>query len=107
LHAFSASADDAIQTIDQLTALHDKSVSSLHDLSSRQKTNVLKLFTYLETNPIIDIQKTANALELSYNTVSKAVSILVDKGILIRSEKLGKAKIYSYAAYLDILRKDT
>jgi Fic family protein len=107
LHAFSASADDAIQTIDQLTALHDKSFSSLNDLSSRQKTNVLKLFTYLEKNPIIDIQKTSNALELSYNTVSKAVSILVDKGILIQSEKLGKAKIYSYAAYLDILRKDT
>ncbi len=107
LHAFAASADDAIQTIDQLTALHEKSISSLDDLSSRQKTNVMKLFSYLETNPIIDIQKTATALGLSYNTVSKAVSILIEKGILIQTKKSGKAKIYSYAAYLDILRKDT
>lgn len=29
----------------------------------------------LESNPIIDIQKTATAIGLSYNTVSKAVSI--------------------------------
>lgn len=107
LHAFAASADDAIQTIDQLTALHEKSISSLDDLSSRQKTNVMKLFSYLETNPIIDIQKTATALGLSYNTVSKAVSILIEKGILIQTPKSGRAKIFSYATYLDILRKDT
>lgn len=107
LQAFADSADDAIQTIDQLTALHEKSISSLEDLSKRQKTNVLKLFSYLETNPIIDIQKTATALELSYNTVSKAISLLVERGILVQTKKSGKAKIYSYVAYLDILRKDT
>lgn len=107
LQAFADSADDAIQTIDQLTFLHEKNISSLEDLSKRQKTNVLKLFTYLETNPIIDIGKTATALELSYNTVAKAVSILIERGILVQTEKSGKAKIYSYAAYLDILRKDT
>lgn len=107
LQAFADSADDAIQTIDQLTALHEKSISSLEDLSKRQKTNVLKLFSYLETNPIIDIQKTATALELSYNTVSKAISLLVERDILVQTKKSGKAKIYSYVAYLDILRKDT
>jgi Fic family protein len=107
LHAFAASADDAIQTIDQLTALHEKNISSFDNLSKRQKTSMLKLFTYLETNPIIDIGKTATALELSYNTVSNAVSLLVERGILVQNEKSGKAKIYSYAAYLDILRKDT
>jgi len=61
----------------------------------------------LEANPIIDIQKTANELELSYNTISKAISILVEKGILSQTEKSGKTKIYSYTDYLDILRKDT
>ena len=56
---------------------------------------------------IIDIQKTSTALEMSYNTVSKVVSILVDDGILEQTDKSGKAKIYSYTKYLDILRKDT
>lgn len=107
LQALSDSAGDAIQTIDALTALHNQSVAKLGAFSKRQQTNLLKLFAYIETNPIIDIQKTAAALELSYNTVSKMVTILVDEGILRQTDKAGKAKIYSYADYLDILRKDT
>lgn len=107
LQALSDSAGDAIQTIDALTALHNQSVAKLGTFSKRQQTNLLKLFAYIETNPIIDIQKTAAALGLSYNTVSKMVMILVDEGILRQTDKAGKAKIYSYAEYLDILRKDT
>lgn len=107
LQAFADSAEDAINTIDRLTALHDKSTKLFDNLSKRQRTSVLKVFTYLESNPIIDIQKTATSLEMSYNTVAKAVSILVDNGILKQTDKSGKAKIYSYAEYLDILRKDT
>lgn len=107
LQALSDSAGDAIQTIDALTALHNQSVAKLGAFSKRQQTNLLKLFAYIETNPIIDIQKTAAALGLSYNTVSKMVTILVDEGILRQTDKARKAKIYSYADYLDILRKDT
>ena len=107
LQALSDSAGDAIQTIDALTALHNQSVAKLGAFSKRQQTNLLKLFAYIETNPIIDVQKTAAALGLSYNTVSKMVTILVDEGILQQTDKAGKAKIYSYADYLDILRKDT
>ena len=107
LQALSDSAGDAIQTIDALTALHNQSVAKLGAFSKRQPTNLLKLFAYIETNPIIDIQKTAAALGLSYNTVSKMVTILVDEGILRQTDKAGKAKIYAYADYLDILRKDT
>lgn len=107
LQALSDSAGDAIQTIDALTALHNQSVAKLGAFSKRQQTNLLKLFAYIETNPIIDIQKTAAALGLSYNTVSKMVTIFVDEGILWQTDKAGKAKIYSYADYLDILRKDT
>ena len=107
LQALSDSAGDAIQTIDALTALHNQSVAKLGAFSKRQQTNLLKLFAYIETNPIIDIQNTAAALGLSYNTVSKMVTILVDEGILRQTDKAGKARIYAYADYLDILRKDT
>ena len=107
LQAFADSAEDAIHTIDRLTALHDKSTKLFDTLTKRQRTSVLKVFSYLESNPIIDIQKTATTLEMSYNTVSKVVSILVDYGILKQTDKFGKAKIYSYTEYLDILRKDT
>ena len=107
LQAFADSAEDAIHTIDLLTALHDKSTKLFDTLTKRQRTSVLKVFSYLESNPIIDIQKTATTLEMSYNTVSKVVSILIEDGILKQTDKSGKAKIYSYTEYLDILRKDT
>ena len=107
LEALSNSANDAIQTIDKLTTLHNKSLSLFDDLSKRLKTNVLKVFNYIESNPIIDIQKTAASLEMSYNTASKIVSLLVEKGILQQTDKSGKARIFSYSEYLDILRKDT
>ena len=107
LQAFADSAEDAIHTIDQLTALHDKNIKLFDALTKRQRTSVLKVFSYLESNPIIDIQKTATVLEMSYNTVSTAVSILIGDGILEQTDKSGKTKIYSYIEYLDILRKDT
>lgn len=107
LQAFADSAEDAIHTIDRLTALHDKSTKLFDSLTKRQRTSVLKVFSYLESNPIIDIQKTATTLEMSYNTVSKVVSILIEDGILKQTDKSGKAKIYSYTEYLDIIRKDT
>ena len=107
LQALADSSSDAIDTIDKLTKLHNRNINIFDDISPRQKTNVLKVFIYLEKNPIIDIQKTANTLDLSYNTVAKAVLLLADKGILRQSAKSGKTKIYSYFDYLDILRKDT
>lgn len=107
LQALSDSAEDAIQTIDQLAILHEKSMAQFDDVSARQRTNILKVFHYVETNPIIDIQKTATALDLSYNTVSKIVLLFVEKGILQQTDKAGKARIYSYSDYLDVLRKDT
>lgn len=107
LQAFADSAEDAIHTIDQLTALHDTNLLKFATLTKRQRSSVFKVFSYLESNPIIDIQKTADFLKVSYNTVSKVVSILIEKGILEQTAKSGKAKIYSYTAYLNILRKDT
>ncbi len=107
LEALADSGSDAIQTIDKFTVLHDNNIAKFNNLSERQRSSVLKVFDYIENNPIIDIQKTASALNLAYNTVSKIVMLLIEKGILKESDKIGKAKIYSYYEYLNILRKDT
>lgn len=107
LQAFADSATDAIHTIDQLTALHNRNITLFEKYSKRQRSTLEKLFAYIEKNPIIDIQKTANALELSYNTVSKAVLLLSEHGILEQSQKSGKTRLYSYRSYLDILKEGT
>ena len=107
LQALSDSAEDAIQTIDRLTEIHNRNVQKFNSMTKRQQTNAINFLIYLEKNPIIDIQKTAAALNLSYNTVAKSVALFVDNGILQQTEKSGRSKIYSYIEYLAVLRKDT
>ena len=107
LQALSDSAEDAIQAIDRLTEIHNRNVQKFNSMTKRQQTNAINFLIYLEKTPIIDIQKTATALNLSYNTVAKNVASFVDNGILQQTEKSGRAKIYSYVEYLAVLRKDT
>lgn len=108
LQAVMESAEDAVHTIDQLTALHNKNMTLLTEgITKRQSDTLKKLFAYLEANPIIEVTKTSQALDMAYNTIARAVAVLEEKGILAQSEKAGKTRIYSYSEYLDILRKDT
>ena len=107
LQALSDSAEDAIQAIDRLTEIHNRNVQKFNSMTKRQQTNAINFLIYLEKNPIIDIQKTATALNVSYNTAAKNVASFVDNGILQQTEKSGRAKIYSYVDYLAVLRKDT
>lgn len=105
LQAIYESAEDAVLTINQLSTLHDENIEKIKQLPRNQK--LLALFEYLEKNPIIEIKKTSEEMKLAYNTVSKAVSTLLEIGILIENEKTGRARTFSYEGYLEILRKDT
>ena len=108
LQAFMESAEDAIATIDKLKALHEKSFAVLlTSIPKRQLENAGKLFTYLEANPIIDITKTAQQLDLAYNTTSRLVSAFVKLGLLRQSNTKNKNRVYAYEEYLQILRKGT
>lgn len=107
LRAVAETAEDAIDTIDKLTELHWQSEALLNKEPARIQKNLNKLLLYLENNPIIDVNKTSDALGFSYNTTAKYVAIMCDKGILSHSSKMGKTRIYSYEHYLSILRKDT
>jgi len=107
LRAIAETSDDAIETIDKLTALHSKSSALLQNETPRVRKNLEAMLSYLEQKPIIDTKKTAVALGFSYNTTAKYVDILCGKNILSQTSKVGKAKVYSYDEYLTILRKDT
>ncbi|MBE6740994.1 MAG: Fic family protein [Ruminococcaceae bacterium] len=107
LTVVAQTADDAVETIDKLTALHISSVAKLDGIPSRSKNKVDQLFAYIEKNPIIDTQKTADALGFAYNTTAKYIDVLCEKGILKQTAKAGKAKVYSYEEYLSILRNNT
>ena len=106
LRAIAESAEDAASTVDELIALHDKNIGVISSLGRAAK-NTMLVFNYLELNPIIEIGKTAEALNLTFNTVSGAVRRLVEAGILVKTSENIRNRTFSYAAYLKILRKGT
>jgi Fic family protein len=106
LRAVLESAEDASMNIDKLTALHDKNISVISGMG-RPAKNALQLLAYLEANPIIEISKTAKALDISFNTVSAAIKRLCDTGILVQSSGERRNRVFSYEAYLDLLREGT
>ncbi len=106
LQAIMESAEDATATIDELIALHDANVTAISKLG-RATTNTMLVFHYLESNPIIEIKKTAEALGITFNTASSAVKRLIDAGILAQTSDTSRNRTFAYEAYLDILRKGT
>ena len=106
LQAIMESSEDAIATIDELIAFHDANVAVISK-QGRAAKNAMLVFSYLESNPIIEIKKTADALGITFNTTSSAVNRLVDAGVLIQTSGNSRNRTFAYEAYLNILRKDT
>lgn len=106
LEAVSAAAVDAMESIEQLSALHDQNLK-LIPKATRSKDNVRAVFVYLEQHPIIDIKHTASALGVSYNTVSAAVKKLIALDILRETTNAARNRVFAYEKYLAILRDGT
>jgi Fic family protein len=106
LQAIYETADDAINTIDKLIALHNKNIDKIKSMGRASKT-AMRLLLYLEENPIIEIKKTSTALDISFKTISDSTKRLCDLGILSQSSKNQRNRKFLYTAYLDILRDGT
>ncbi|MBP2661086.1 MAG: hypothetical protein H6Q69_4118 [Firmicutes bacterium] len=106
LKAIAESAQDAVDTIDSLVLLFEKDYVKVQGVRGSLKTMV-KVFEYIKKNPIIDIKKTSIDLDMSFNTVSKAVKNLMALGILKQTQGANRNRCFAYEEYLAIMRKDT
>ena len=100
LLAVEECTQDAIETIDKLTALHEKDHTIVSSMGRAAKNTAL-VFSFLEANPIIDIGKTAQALKLSFNTVSASVRRLSEVGILTQIDAVNRNRTFAYESYLN------
>ena len=106
LEAVFESAKDAVETIDKLIALHDNYYLKIEGLGRRAK-NAMRIFEYLESNPIIDIQKTSKELDIAYNTMSSIVKDLIRIGVLEQTSNQSRNRTFVYKEYLEILKEGT
>ena len=106
LEAVQSAAEDALDSIQRLSSLHERNLSLLPK-TNRSVDHTRRLFEYLEQHPIIDIKRAAVDLAVSYNTIASATRKLIDCGILHETTNAARNRVFAYQQYLDILRKDT
>ena len=106
LEAVYESAKDAVETIDKLTSLHDNYYLKIEGLGRKAK-NAMRVFEYLESNPIIEIQKTAKELNIAFNTMSSIVKDLISIGVLEQTSTQSRNRTFAYKEYLEILKEGT
>jgi Fic family protein len=106
LQAVLESVDNAVGKIQKLSALHAKNAEAISRMGRAAK-NAMLLLSYLEANPVTEIQKAAAALGLSFNTVSAAVKRLYGESILVQSETEQRSRIFSYTDCLGLLHEGT
>jgi Fic family protein len=106
LEAVYESSKDSVKTIDNLTSLHDKYYLKIESLGRRAK-NAIRVFEYLESNPIIEIQQTAKELHIAFNTMSSIVKDLINIGVLEQTSTQSRNRTFVYKEYLEILKEGT
>lgn len=106
LESLYTAAEDSLNMIWRLASLHEKNIRKLPK-SNRSKDNLRAIFDYIEQHPIMDIKRTADAINLSYNTVASGVKKLQGAGILLETTNASRNRVFAYEEYLQILRKDT
>ena len=106
LRAVIESSEDASRTIEELSELHTRNIATVNDMG-RARISALRLLSYIEANPIIDITRTASELKMSFNTVSSSVKRLCEAGILFQENNAMRKRVFHYRDYLDILRNGT
>ena len=67
----------------------------------------MRVFEYLESNPIIDIQKTSKELDIAFNTMSSIVKDLISIGVLEQTSTQSRNRTFAYKEYLEILKEGT
>jgi len=104
LQAVCETAGEAIADIDELTTLHSQNVAKIESLGRASQT-ALNLFLYLEKNPIIDTQKTAADLNITFKTAANSISKLASLRILSQIEGKQRNRLFAYMDYLNVLKK--
>lgn len=106
--------------LEAISTISNEGVSSareLFTLVSRDRSQVLitpgstvmaaRLFETLPQNPILTIASAMKLLDTTRPTAAKAVTALVDAGVLVESSGKQRDRSFSYHLYLDSLKEGT
>ena len=99
------STEDAIESMGRLVEVHANAERRVRERMGRGVSNALRLLELIERHPILDIPFAVEELSLSRSGVTSLVKDFCELGILsIRDDGRQRYRVYTFDAYLDILR---
>jgi Fic family protein len=99
-------ADETVATTQQLFALINADRTKVLAVRATSVAGI-RLFELLPAHPIITVASTVKLLKTTKPTATKAVSGLVDAGILVETTGRRRDRSFSYEAYMNLLRAGT
>lgn len=98
---------NAITCINQLVELREKNLKLIASNVGRSRSTVLRLFSFIEDSPILDVGTTSRKLKMAFNTTANAIAELENLGILVQANRQSRNRVFIYEKYLSILREGT
>jgi Fic family protein len=106
LEGVAVIADETVATTQKLFSL--TSADRTIVLSGRTTSVAgIRLFELLPAHPIITVAEAVKLLKTTKPTATKAVSGLIDAGVLVEITGRRRDRAFSYEAYLNLLRAET
>jgi Fic family protein len=106
LEGVAVIADETVETTQQIFAQMNADRTKV--LSGRSTSVAgIRLFELLPAHPIITVAEVVRLLKTTKPTAIKAVTGLVNAGILVEITGRRRDRAFSYEAYLDLLRTET
>jgi Fic family protein len=99
-------ADETVATTQQLFALISADRTKVLGESSTSVASI-RLFELLPAHPIVTVAGTVKLLKTTKPTATKAISGLVEAGILVETTGRRRDRCYSYESYINLLRAGT
>lgn len=112
LEGVAETADEAVVAIQEIFALISRDRAKVLAAPSAA-LSAARLFELLPDHPIVSISRVVRLLKTTKPTASKAITALVEVGVLVETSVLiqgvsrPRERTYGYAAYLDLLRRGT
>ncbi|MBN1567401.1 MAG: Fic family protein [Acidobacteria bacterium] len=106
LEGIAVIADETVETAQKLFALMSDDRNKVLSMRATSVASI-RLFELLPSHPIITIAKAVKLLKTTKPTAIKAVSGLIEAGILVETTGRRRDRVYCYEAYLNLLRAGT
>lgn len=100
LRGITSQSQDAVSRVERINRLREQWNRSL---TTRLSGNIMKLLDCITSNPFITVKGAGKELGVAFTTAQRAIDVLVERKILVRTDDAKRGRVYVAKRLLDIL----